>query len=177
MSQAIRAFQGNSPQLAEGVFVDEAAVVTGKVTLGKDSSVWPCVSIRGDLLEIRIGERTNIQDGSVLHTTHASQFNPTGYALTIGNDVTVGHNATLHGCTIHDEVLIGMNAVILDGAIVESQVMVAAGSLVSPGKVLKSGYLYLGNPARQVRQLTEQEIAFFKYSAAQYVALKDKHLS
>ncbi len=172
----LRTIRGFTPIIGENVFIDCAAVVSGNVTLGHDSSVWPCVSIRGDLMPITIGARSNIQDGAVLHTTHQSEFNPDGFALTIGNEVTVGHHATLHGCTIYDASLIGMNAVVLDGAIVESHVVVGAGSLVAPGKRLTSGYLYLGNPARQARPLTEQEHQFFQYSADNYVKLKDEHL-
>ena len=171
----IRTYNNTTPTLAEGAFVDNSAVVTGEVTLGQDASVWPCVSIRGDLMPITIGARSNIQDCAALHTTHASPFNPTGFPLVIGNDVTVGHNATLHGCTLEDETLIGMNAVVLDGAVVQKHVLVAAGAVVGPGKVLESGYLYVGNPVRQARRLTEKEIAFFTYSAEHYVKLKALH--
>lgn len=171
----IRPFNTIEPQLGNQVFVDQSAVVTGNVTLGDDASVWPCVSIRGDLMPIHIGDRSNVQDGSVLHTTHASEYCPSGFALTIGNDVTIGHNVTLHGCTIQDQSLIGMNAVVLDGAIVEKNVLVAAGSVVGPGKVLESGYLWLGNPIRKARPLTEKEIRFFLYSAQHYVKLKNQH--
>ncbi|MDF2529272.1 MAG: carbonic anhydrase [Gammaproteobacteria bacterium] len=172
----IRAFNGHTPKLGNGVFIDPMAVVTGQVTIGNDSSVWPCVSIRGDLLPITIGKATNIQDGSVLHTTQDSIYNPGGQPLIIGDEVTIGHNATVHACTIHNQVLIGMGAVILDGAIIEPQVLVAAGSLVSPGKVLNSGYLWRGNPARPVRELSTQELEFFKFSAAGYVLSKNRHL-
>ncbi len=171
----IRPFNDIHPQLGNHVFIDDSAVVTGKVILGDDASVWPCVSIRGDLMPIKIGDRSNIQDGSVLHTTHASEYCANGFALTIGDDVTIGHNVTLHGCTIQDQSLIGMNAVVLDGAIVEKNVLVAAGSVVGPGKVLESGYLWLGNPIRKARPLTEKEIRFFLYSAHHYVKLKNQH--
>ncbi len=171
----VRQFAEAIPNVSQGVFIDLSAVVTGRVSLGPDASVWPCVSIRGDLMPITIGARSNIQDGSVLHTTHMSDYCPEGHALTIGEDVTVGHNVTLHGCTIHDQALIGMNAVVLDGAVVESHVLVAAGSVVGPGKVLESGYLWLGNPIRKARPLTDKEIQFFRYSAEHYVKLKDKH--
>lgn len=173
----IRAFQEHQPQLGHGVYIDPAAVVIGQVILGDNVSVWPCAVIRGDLLAISIGDRTNIQDGSVLHTTHDSIYAPGGHALTIGKDVTVGHKAMLHGCTIHDESLIGMGAIILDGAIVQSHVIVAAGSVVGPGKVLESGYVWRGNPIQKARPLTDTEISFFKYSTARYVELKDKHIA
>lgn len=171
----IRSFNEFSPKIGKKVFVDDSAVVTGQVSLGEDSSVWPCVSIRGDLMPITIGARSNIQDGCVLHTTHQSEFFLKGAALSIGDEVTVGHNATLHGCTIHDRALIGMNALVLDGAVVESHVLLGAGSLVPPGKLLQSGYLYLGNPVKPIRKLSDQELAFFEYSALNYVKLKDLH--
>ena len=173
----IRPFQGHTPQLGERVFVDPSAVVIGDVEIGDDSSVWPLVVIRGDMHRIRIGQNTSIQDGSVLHITHAGPFNPDGYPLTIGDYVTVGHQATLHGCTIGDRVLVGMGSMVMDGAVVESDVVIGGGSLVPPGKRLESGYLYVGRPAKQVRPLTEKEMSFFTYTANNYVKLKDQHLS
>jgi carbonic anhydrase/acetyltransferase-like protein (isoleucine patch superfamily) len=173
----IRPFQGHTPQLGERVFVDPSAVVIGDVEIGDDSSVWPLVVIRGDMHRIRIGQNTSIQDGSVLHITHAGPFNPDGYPLTIGDYVTVGHQATLHGCTIGDRALVGMGSMVMDGAVVESDVVIGGGSLVPPGKRLESGYLYVGRPAKQVRPLTEKEMSFFTYTANNYVKLKDQHLS
>jgi carbonic anhydrase/acetyltransferase-like protein (isoleucine patch superfamily) len=173
----IRPFQGLTPQLGERVFVDPSAVVIGDVEIGDDSSVWPLVVIRGDMHRIRIGQNTSIQDGSVLHITHAGPFNPDGYPLTIGDYVTVGHQATLHGCTIGDRVLVGMGSMVMDGAVVESDVVIGGGSLVPPGKRLESGYLYVGRPTKQVRPLTEKEMSFFTYTANNYVTLKDQHLS
>lgn len=171
----IRTYQGITPQLGQGVFVDPSAVVLGDVTVGDHTSIWPQVVIRGDMHQIRIGARTSVQDGSVLHITHASDFNPGGYPLTIGDDVTIGHMVMLHGCTIGNEVLVGMGAIVLDGAIIEDRVVLGAGSLVPSNKVLESGYLYMGSPAKQVRPLKESELRYFKYSANNYVALKDKH--
>lgn len=172
----IRNYKDKTPNLAEGVFVDPSAVVIGDVAIGKDSSVWPLSSIRGDMTSITIGERTTIQDGSNLHSTHASDFNPGGYPLSIGDDVSVGHQAMLHGCTIGSRVLVGMQSIVMDGAIVEDDVIIAAGSLVPPGKTLESGYLYVGRPAKQSRKLTEKELAFFTYVAANYVKVKDDYL-
>lgn len=177
MHMAIREFHQFKPALGKGVYIDPAAVVIGQVILADDASVWPCAVIRGDLLAITIGERSNIQDGSVLHTTHDSIYAPGGHGLTIGKDVTVGHKVMLHGCTIHDESLIGMGAIILDGAVVESHVIVAAGSVVGPGKILESGYVWRGNPIQKSRPLTANEISFFKYSTAKYVELKNKHIA
>ncbi|MDC0535278.1 gamma carbonic anhydrase family protein [Francisellaceae bacterium] len=173
----IRPFGSHKPKLGNGVFVDPMAVVTGDVTLGHDASVWPMVSIRGDLLPIKIGDRSNIQDGSVLHTSHDSKYFPGGASLTIGNDVTVGHAVVLHGCTINDKVLIGMGAIVLDRAIINSNIILGAGTLVPPNKELESGYLYVGSPAKKARPLTESELEFLSYSAASYVKNKDLHLA
>ena len=174
---AIRTYQGMTPQLGERVFVDESAVVIGDVHLGADSSVWPLTVIRGDMHHIRIGARTSVQDGSVLHITHAGPFNPDGYPLIIGDEVTIGHQVTLHGCTLGNRILVGMGSIVMDGAVVEDEVVIGAGSLVPPGKVLQSGDLYVGSPVTQARALTDQERAFFAYSAANYVKLKDLHLA
>ncbi len=172
----IRSYQGHTPQLGKRVFVDPSAVVLGDVIIGDDCSIWPLVAIRGDMHHIRIGARTSVQDGSVLHITHAGPYNPDGFPLLIGDDVTIGHQAMLHGCTIGDRVLVGMGAMVMDGAVVESEVIIGAGSLVPPGKTLHSGYLYVGRPVKQARKLTDKEQTFFTYTAANYVRLKDKHL-
>lgn len=173
----IRTYQGMSAQLAARVFVDPTAVVLGDVTLGEDSSVWPLAVIRGDMQRIRIGARTSVQDGCVLHITHAGPFNPEGFPLLIGDEVTIGHQALLHGCTVGNRVLIGMACIVMDGAVIEDEVVLGAGSLVPPGKRLLSGYLYVGRPAQSVRPLTDKEKAYFSYSAANYVKLKDLHIA
>lgn len=174
---AVRTFQNHSPRLAERAFVDRSAVVLGDVEIGADSSVWPLTVIRGDMHRIRIGARTSVQDGSVLHITHAGPFNPDGFPLLIGDEVTIGHKVMLHGCTLGNRILVGMGSTIMDGAIVEDEVIIGAGSLVPPGKRLESGYLYVGSPVKQARALTEKERAFFPYSASNYVKLKDQHLA
>jgi carbonic anhydrase/acetyltransferase-like protein (isoleucine patch superfamily) len=174
---AIRTYRGTTPQLGPRAFVDASAVVLGDVVLGEDASVWPMAVVRGDMHRIRIGNRTSVQDGSVLHITHAGPFNPDGYPLLIGDEVTIGHNVTLHGCTLGNRILVGMGSIVMDGAVVEDEVVIGAGSLVPPGKVLQSGYLYVGSPVKQARALTDQERAFFAYSAANYVKLKDLHLA
>ncbi|QFU74179.1 gamma carbonic anhydrase family protein [Halioglobus maricola] len=174
---SLRSFQGTRPSVGERVLIDPSAVVLGDVELADDVSVWPQVAIRGDMHRIRIGPRTSVQDGCVLHITHAGPFNPDGWPLIIGADVTIGHNATLHGCTVGDRVLIGMGATVMDGAVIENDVVIAAGALVTPGKRLRSGYLYAGSPAREKRPLSEGEMSYFNYSANNYVRLKDQHIA
>jgi carbonic anhydrase/acetyltransferase-like protein (isoleucine patch superfamily) len=172
----LRPFEGSAPAIDRTAFVDSTALIIGNVSAGPDSSFWPFVVVRGDIHRITIGARSNIQDGTVIHVTHDGPFNPRGFGTTIGNDVTVGHKVMLHGCTIADRALIGMGAIIMDGATVESEVVVGAGSLVPPGKILTSGYLYVGSPVKQIRRLTEKELTYFSYSAQRYVELKDRHL-
>lgn len=174
---SIRSFSGHQPQLAQGVFVDEQALVLGDVQIGADSSVWPMAVVRGDMHSIRIGARSSVQDGCVLHITHAGPYNPQGYPLIIGDEVTLGHNAILHGCILGNRILIGMGAIVMDGAVIEDEVVLGAGSLVPPGKRLSSGYLYVGRPAKAVRPLTEDERGYFSYSASNYVRLKDQYLA
>ena len=174
---SLRDFEKHSPQINTTAFIDESAVVIGNVTVGADSSIWPLTAVRGDIHSIRIGERTNIQDGSVLHVTHDSEYAPGGNPLIIGDDVTVGHKVILHACTIGNRCLVGMGATVLDGAVLEDEVMLGAHSLVSPNKTLESGYLYVGVPARQVRRITDKEREWLRYSAAHYVDLKNRHMA
>ena len=172
----IRPYRGQLPRLGENVYIDPAAVVIGDVELGDDASLWPFVVARGDVNRIRIGARTNIQDGAVLHVTHDGPYSPGGFPLLVGADVTVGHGAILHACTIEDACLIGMHATVLDGARVSKHAMVGAGALVSPGKIVGAGELWLGNPARCVRKLSESQIEQLYYSAKHYVRLKNEYL-
>ncbi|MBH0058669.1 gamma carbonic anhydrase family protein [Pseudoalteromonas sp. SWXJZ94C] len=174
---AIRSYKGVTPSFNTSVYVDESSVLVGDITLGSDSSVWPLVAARGDVNYIRIGKRSNIQDGSVLHLSRATKSNPDGYPLIIGDDVTVGHKVMLHGCVLGDRILVGMGAIIMDNVVVEDDVIIGGGSLVPPNKRLESGYLYVGSPAKQARPLTEQELAFLKISADNYVSLKDEYLA
>ncbi|RLA47907.1 MAG: gamma carbonic anhydrase family protein [Gammaproteobacteria bacterium] len=173
----LRSFQNKIPATGQRVLIDPSAVVLGDVSLGDDVSVWPQATIRGDVHHITVGARASVQDGCVLHVTHASSYNPDGWPLQIGCDVTIGHNATLHGCTVGDRVLVGMGAIVMDGAVVEDDVVIAAGALVTPGKRLRSGYLYAGGPAREMRKLSAQEMAYFTYIASNYVKLKDQHIA
>ncbi|EEW06549.1 gamma carbonic anhydrase family protein [Vibrio mimicus] len=174
---SIRSYKGIAPKLGEKVYVDASAVIVGDIELDDDASIWPLVAARGDVNHIRIGKRTNIQDGSVLHVTHKNAENPNGYPLLIGDDVTVGHKVMLHGCTIHDRVLVGMGSIVLDGAVIESDVMIGAGSLVPPGKQLESGFLYIGSPVKQARPLNEKERAFLLKSSSNYVQSKTDYLN
>jgi len=172
----ISPYRNISPTLGARVYVDPSAVVIGQVTIGEDASIWPTAVVRGDVHSITIGARTSIQDGSVLHVTHDGPFAPGGRALIIGSDVTVGHRAVLHACTIGNACLVGMGSIVLDGVEVEDLVMIGAGSIVAPGKRLETGGLYVGSPARRVRDLKQGEIDFLTYSAAHYVRLKDEYL-
>ncbi len=176
MSRSIRAWQGLQPTLGDRVWVDPAASVIGRVELGDDASVWPGAVLRGDVNEIHVGARSNIQDGTICHVTHDGPYTPGGLPLVLGEDITVGHGAVLHACKIGDRCLIGMGALVLDGAEIAADVMLAAGSLVSPGKRLESGRLYRGRPAEPVRELSERELEMLRYSAAHYVRLKDQYL-
>ena len=173
----VRSVLGITPTLGDRVMIDPTAVVMGDVWLGDDVSVWPHTSMRGDVQIIRIGARTNVQDGTVLHVTHDGPYNPGGFPLHIGKDVTIGHRALLHGCSVGDRVLVGMGAIIMDEVTVEDDVMIAAGALVTPRKRLRSKHLYAGTPAREVRALSKNEVCFLSYSAQGYVSLKQRYLS
>jgi carbonic anhydrase/acetyltransferase-like protein (isoleucine patch superfamily) len=172
----ISAYRGIHPALGARVYIDPSAVVIGQVTIGDDTSIWPTAVARGDVNTISIGARTSIQDGSVLHVTHDGIYRPGGRALIIGDDVTVGHRVVLHACTIGNKCLVGMGSIVLDDVVTEELVMIGAGSIVTPGKKLDSGGLYVGSPARRVRELKATEIEFLSYSAAHYVKLKDEYL-
>lgn len=175
-SLSVRPYRGITPGLADGVFIDATATVIGDVALGEQVSVWPMVVIRGDVNKIRIGARSNIQDGSVLHVSRRKPSTPEGHPCIVGEDVTVGHKVMLHGCQIGNRVLIGMGAIVLDGAIIEDEVIVGAGALVTPGKRLESGYLYIGSPARQARPLSVSERKHFVDNAHSYIELKNDYL-
>ncbi len=173
---SIRAFNGIFPRLAARVYVDANALVIGDVELGEDASIWPGAVLRGDVQRIRVGARSSIQDGAVLHVTHDGPYSPGGSPLLIGADVTVGHAAVLHACTVEDACLIGIHATVLDGAVVRRHSMIGAGAMLSPGKVVGEGELWLGNPARFTRKLSDEEIGKLHYSAQNYVRLKDQYL-
>jgi carbonic anhydrase/acetyltransferase-like protein (isoleucine patch superfamily) len=173
----LRPYHGVLPKLGARVYVDPAATVIGDVELGDDVSIWPGAVLRGDVERIRVGARTNVQDGAVLHVTHDGPYTPGGAPCLIGADVTVGHGAVIHACTLGDCSLVGMHATVLDGAVVGRHAFVGAGALVAPGKVVGEGELWIGNPARCVRRLGDAEIEALRYSARHYVELKDEYLA
>ena len=172
----IRKFKDFTPSIGKRVFVDIQATVIGDVCLGDDVSIWPQSVIRGDINPITIGKRTNIQDGSIVHVTHKSQYSD-GHECHIGSDVTIGHGCIIHACTIEDMALIGMGSVILDGTTISNKVIIGAKSLVPSGKLLESGYLYMGSPCKKIRPLKDGELEFLKYSATHYVNTKNDFLS
>jgi carbonic anhydrase/acetyltransferase-like protein (isoleucine patch superfamily) len=172
----IRKFKDFTPSIGKRVFVDTQATVIGDVCLGDDVSIWPQSVIRGDINPITIGKRTNIQDGSIVHVTHKSQYSD-GCECHIGSDVTIGHGCIIHACTIEDMALVGMGSVILDGTTISKKVIIGAKSLVPSGKTLESGYLYMGSPCKKIRPLKDDELEFLKYSATHYVNTKNDFLS
>lgn len=177
-SSVLRPYRDRFPTLGQRAYVDPAASVIGDVVLGDDVSIWPFTVVRGDVNFVRIGDRTNVQDGTVIHVSHDGPHAKLGgFATRIGSDVTIGHKAIIHACTIEDAVLVGMGAIVLDGAIVRKHGFVGAGALVAPGKVVGESELWLGNPAKKARMLSDAEIEALYYSAGHYVRLKDDYLA
>ncbi len=172
----IRKYKDKQPVFGKNVFIDESAVVIGDVVMGDDVSIWPTTVIRGDVESIRIGTGTNVQDGTVLHVSHAGNDSTEGHPLNIGLGVTIGHRAVVHACSVGDYCLIGIGAIILDDAVLEDHVLLGAGALVPPGKKLESGHLYVGAPARKVRPLSDAEREFLHYSYQHYIELKNEYL-
>jgi carbonic anhydrase/acetyltransferase-like protein (isoleucine patch superfamily) len=168
-------YRGVRPTLGTGAWVDPTALVIGDVVLGEHASVWPMAVVRGDVNHIRIGARSNVQDGSVLHVSRPYPGNDAGWPLVIGEDVVIGHKVVAHGCTLGNRVLVGIGAIVLDGVVVEDEVMIGAGAVVTPGKRLGTGGLYVGSPARRVRELTPAEIARIPAMAGWYVELKREY--
>ncbi len=177
MSLTLQTFRGMSPKLGQRVYIHPRATIIGNVSIEDDCSVWPGAVIRGDMHSIHIGARSNVQDNSVLHITHDSEFNPDGWPLVIGADVVIGHRSILHGCTLGNRILVGNGAIINDGAIIEDDVIIGAGCMVPPGKTIESGSVYIGNPCRAHRALSDLEKKFLIYSPANYVKLKDGYLA
>lgn len=169
-SGMLKDYKGQWPKIAPSAFIEDSAQIVGDVEIGEDSSVWFNAVVRGDVNYIRIGDRTNIQDGSIVHVTHKT------FPTLLEDDITVGHSVTLHGCVIRSRVLIGMGAIILDGAEVGSDCIIGAGALVTEGKKIPSGWLAIGSPAKPVRELTEKERKGLLESANNYVGYKNDYL-
>jgi len=163
------------PNIHEDAWVSKQAHVSGQSILKEGANVWPMAVMRGDVNTLEVGRYSNIQDGAVVHATHASEMTGDGSPTKVGDYVTVGHNAILHGCTIEDECLVGMGATVLDGAVIEKHTLIGANALVPPGKHLESGYLWVGSPVKKARPLSDKEKAFFKYSAEHYYKLAKNH--
>ncbi|MDQ9010041.1 gamma carbonic anhydrase family protein [Acinetobacter gerneri] len=176
MKKNIRSYLDTHPKIDSTCYIDDLSVIIGEVKLAENVSVWPFAVIRGDVNSIQIGKNSNVQDHCMLHVSHKNDSKPNGSPLIIGEDVTVGHHVTLHGCNIGNRVLVGINTIILDDAIIQDDVMIGAGSLVPPRKVLESGYLYVGSPVQKVRPLTEKELEFLPYSARHYVKVANNYL-
>jgi carbonic anhydrase/acetyltransferase-like protein (isoleucine patch superfamily) len=175
-SLMIRPFKGTSPQIDPSAFIAETAVIIGDVKIGRQSSIWYNCVLRGDVNFIRIGDRSNIQDLSMLHVTHKGPEDP-GAALIVGNDVTVGHSVTLHGCTLKDGCFIGMQAMVMDKAVIGEGALVGARALVTEGTIVTPHTLWIGAPARYKRDLTPEEIAWLKQSPNNYVKYAQEYIS
>ncbi|MEA3643385.1 MAG: gamma carbonic anhydrase family protein [Lamprobacter sp.] len=171
----VRSYQGLEPRVAADAWIDETAVVIGDVEIRAQASVWPTAVLRGDIHRIFIGAGSNVQDGSVLHVSHDSRFLPGGAPTIVHERVTIGHHATLHGCEVHDHCLIGIGARVLDRAVLRPRLMLAAGAVVPPGKVLQSGFMYIGAPAKPARTLTDLELEYLDYAAQHYIDLAIRH--
>ena len=167
----IRTFQGIKPTIPQSCFIEETAVIIGDVVMGEECSAWFHAVIRGDVNYIRIGNRTNVQDLCMLHVTHDT------HPLVIGDDVTIGHHVVLHGCTVHNRVLVGMGAIIMDGAVIGEDSVVGAGALVTEGTIVPPKSLILGSPAKVKRPVTEQELAWIRESAQNYIRYSRQYLS
>ncbi len=171
MTRIFPAYKGISPKIAPDAFVAPSADIIGDVEIGSKCGIWFNCVLRGDVAHIRIGDRTNIQDGTVIHVTRG------GHPTLIGSGVTIGHKALLHACKLEDSCFVGMGAIIMDDVIVESSAMVAAGALITPGKIVKKGQIWAGNPGKYFRDLTEKEAAFIAISENNYVKHVEEYLA
>ncbi|MEG3640244.1 gamma carbonic anhydrase family protein [Magnetococcus sp. PR-3] len=168
-------FEGRWPKIDPTAFVHPDAVIIGDVEIGPESSIWPGVVVRGDVNYIRIGARTNVQDGSVLHVTRPKPHKPEGLPLILGDDITIGHRVTLHACTLNNGCMVGMDATVMDGATIESGAMVAAGTMVTPGKQVQTGDLWMGSPAKRLRELRDSEGEEITSTTTNYVRLGQQY--
>ncbi|MCW9034848.1 MAG: gamma carbonic anhydrase family protein [Rhodospirillales bacterium] len=169
MSKIIMPWRGKTPKIADDAFIAPNAAIIGDVEIGSGASIWFSCTLRGDVHEIRVGENTNIQDGTVLHVTGGM------FGCYVGSNVLIGHSALIHGCTIEDDSFIGMSSTVLDGAVVESGAMVAAGTLIAPGKVVRKGELWAGNPGKKMRDLTPEQVAMFPKYTGDYKDLGQEY--
>ena len=169
-SNNIFEYNGYMPEINKDVFIASGAKIIGKVSIGANSSIWFNCIIRGDVSSVEIGERVNIQDGSIIHVSSSGNGE-----TVIGNDVTIGHGAIIHACQLNKNAFVGMGAIIMDNSIVSSDSMIAAGSIVTPGKHIKSGTLWAGSPARYVRNLSDEEIERNRKVAKKYINLSKKY--
>jgi carbonic anhydrase/acetyltransferase-like protein (isoleucine patch superfamily) len=171
MTATVRSYAGKHPRIGQGVFLAETCALIGDIVIGDESSIWYSTVLRGDVMSIRVGARTSMQDGTIVHVT-SQQF-----GTTVGNDCTIGHGAILHGCTVEDECLIGMGSTILDGARIGRGSLVGASALVTPGTDIPPGSLVIGVPARVVRPVNRKEREQIEYGAAHYVELARRYLA
>ena len=170
-----QSYLNSIPQIAKNAYIHDSAYLIGKVIVGENSSIWPLCVLRGDVAAITIGSNTNIQDGTIIHGTHAGPYTGKGKDTVIGDNVTIGHRATLHACNVENNAFIGMGATVLDKAIIRENAMLGANTLVIGSQDITGGYLWLGQPARQIRKLTNKEIDYLEYSAKHYAKLANSH--
>ncbi len=171
----ITAFEGKTPQIDAHAFIAPGSCVIGDVVIGAESSIWYNCVVRGDVNHIRIGARSNIQDGTVIHVDSPRPGNPAGLPTIIGDDVLIGHMVMLHGSILHDRAFVGLGSIVMDGCTIESDGMLAAGSMLTPGKVIGAGELWMGRPAKKLRDMTDEEIAANRLGAAHYVEMAKRH--
>ncbi|MEA3030795.1 MAG: gamma-carbonic anhydrase [Sphingomonadales bacterium] len=171
-------FEGMAPRIDPTAFVAPGARLIGDVEIGAEASIWYNCVLRGDMNLIRIGARTNIQDGTIIHVDPPRPGGPaTGYPALIGDDVLIGHLAMVHGCRLHDRAFVGLGSIVMDGCEIEGDAMLAAGAMLTPGKRIPAGQLWAGRPARYVRELNEADLAGMRAGVAHYVALAKRHLA
>ena len=172
---ALLTFAGRTPRIDPAAFVAPGAQMIGDVEIGPEASIWYNCVLRGDVNRIRIGARTNIQDGSVIHVDSARPGHEDGHPTLIGADVLIGHQAMVHGCILHDHAFVGLGAIVMDGCVIESRAMLAAGAMLTPGKRIPSGQLWAGRPAKYVRDLTLADLDGHAQGVAHYVELARAH--
>ena len=168
-------FGGATPRLDPGAFAAPGAVLIGDIEVGPEASIWYNCVLRGDVNRIRIGARSNIQDGSVIHVDSPKPGSEAGLPTLIGEEVLIGHLAMVHGCILHDRAFVGLGAIVMDGCVIESEAMLAAGAMLTPGKRIASGQLWAGRPAKYLRDLTAEELAGHRAGVAHYVELAKAH--